>query len=295
MRISSGPVTHNDLVDVAELQRVATNPADWSANHAAIIRGYYDLVSGIYAATWGTSQHFPVYQSGQSNAQAVRSTVERLADNGDFDASMSVLDVGCGIGGPAMIVAAYTGAHVTGVDLVGHRIEDARSAAAEAGPGVRATFAVGDMMDLPFETASFDAAYSFEAICHAPRKASAYAEIARVLKPGSVFTGHDWLRGDGATAEIEPILSCHSIPSLLTMDELASHLDAAGFDVRDAHDVAADGDLDRNWELIDQATSMTLPDDAPEVMHMMTRGGAAIARAARSGAFRIGYWKAYKR
>jgi SAM-dependent methyltransferase len=70
---------------------------------------------------------------------------------------MRVLDVGCGPGRHALALARR-GIAVTGVDLSGDFVELARAAAAaeKLGPEV-ATFAVGDVRDLAFDT-EFDAA-----------------------------------------------------------------------------------------------------------------------------------------
>ena len=78
---------------------------------------------------------------------------------------MRILDVGCGVGGPALTIAAHTGAHVTGVDLVSGRVAIAMERASDP-----TDFVVGDMLDLPFDDNSFDGAYSFEAICHVPTR-----------------------------------------------------------------------------------------------------------------------------
>ena len=48
------------------------------------------------------------------------------------------------------------------------------------------------MQKLPFPDGSFDAAYSIEALCYSPDPTACYEEIKRVLKPGGIFTIHDF-------------------------------------------------------------------------------------------------------
>lgn len=61
--------------------------------------------------------------------------VERgIAERGGFAPGMAVLEVGSGVGGPAVTIAAHSGAHVTGLDLEERRARAAR----EDGSGRRA-------------------------------------------------------------------------------------------------------------------------------------------------------------
>ena len=50
----------------------------------------------------------------------------------------------------------------------------------------------GDFCNMEFEDNTFDAAFCFEATCHAGKLVDVYREIARVLKPGSIFVDSDW-------------------------------------------------------------------------------------------------------
>jgi cyclopropane fatty-acyl-phospholipid synthase-like methyltransferase len=91
-----------------------------------------------------------------------------------------VLDLGCGNGLPAMpaIQEAHEG---VGVDVSAAQIDRARKNV----PG--ATFVHGDMLDVCFDDASFDAIVSFYAVEHIPREQHAML-FERM---------HDWLRPDG--------------------------------------------------------------------------------------------------
>ncbi len=266
-------------------------------DYDAMVNGYFGLVGGFYQKDWGESHHFPVY-TGQSNRkEAMRATEQSLADTGGFRPGMRVLDVGCGIGGPAMTIAGHSGAHVTGVDLVDHRVAAAQATAARRGLAELTDFQHGDALRLPFEDATFDAAYSFEALCHVPDKAAAYREVARVLKPGGAFLGYDWLRGAGLTAEgqgyVEEICRCHGVPYLNTLEGTRADLAAAGFEVTTVCDAAACGDIAPNWPDLrrSMARARLLPRLlTPRVVRMMLRGGKALCDAAETGAFLIGFW-----
>ena len=91
-----------------------------------------------------------------------------------------VLDYGCGHG-MASVVLARRGAIVTGFDLSGGYVEEARRRA--AANEVEVSFVQADAETLPFEDASFDAVWGC-AILHHLDLQKAGRELCRVLKPG---------------------------------------------------------------------------------------------------------------
>ncbi len=78
--------------------------------------------------------------------------------------------------------ASRQGARVYGIDISEPTLMQAR-AAFDAGPGALQA-AIGDVRDIPFRDASFDAIYSMGTIEHFDETEHAVAEMARVLKPG---------------------------------------------------------------------------------------------------------------
>jgi sterol 24-C-methyltransferase len=75
---------------------------------------------------------------------------------------MKVLDVGCGIGGPAREIARFTDTHVTGVNNNDYQLDRARKWTAKAGLTHLVDFKKGDFMKLSeqFGENSFDAGQS---------------------------------------------------------------------------------------------------------------------------------------
>jgi SAM-dependent methyltransferase len=93
----------------------------------------------------------------------------------------SVLDIGTGSGSLALL-AARTGARVTGIDIAEDGIERARARAAEEGLDVH--FDVGDAQSLPYREAEFDAVMSTFGVIFASDHRRAALELARVCRPG---------------------------------------------------------------------------------------------------------------
>lgn len=59
---------------------------------------------------------------------------------------MKVLDVGCGVGGPAREIAKFTGCHVTGLNNNDYQIDRATHYAEKEGLSKQLAFVKGDFM-----------------------------------------------------------------------------------------------------------------------------------------------------
>ena len=103
---------------------------------------------------------------------------------------MRVLDVGCGVGGPAREIAQFSDANIVGLNNNDFQVHRARKYTQKAGLENQVTFVKGDFMHLAeqFGENSFDAVYAIEATCHAPTWEGVYGEIMKVLKPGGVVS-----------------------------------------------------------------------------------------------------------
>src|SRR4029077_1009323 len=105
-----------------------------------------------------------------------------------------ILDAGCGIGGPARLLAAEHGARVRGIDLSGDFIAIARALSKKSGIAVE--FEEANALKLPFGDGSFDLVWTQHASMNIADKTRLYRELRRVLRPGGRFVFHDLLSGD---------------------------------------------------------------------------------------------------
>jgi sarcosine/dimethylglycine N-methyltransferase len=121
--------------------------------------------------------------------------VERLVDvaseYGAPDPDATILDLGCGLGGPGRIVADRLGCRIVGVDLLPLRVELATSLAEMTGMSDRTSYRVADATRLDFDTASFNQVWMLDVSMHIRDKAALFAEIARVLRPGGLLVMHE--------------------------------------------------------------------------------------------------------
>ena len=121
------------------------------------------------------------------------SELRRIAAELRLSPGDTMVDLGCGMGGPALWVARETRAHLIGIDLSPVAIEQASARAAELRLGGQAQFAVGSFADTGLETDSAQGAMSEDALQYAPDKRAAIVEAARLLRPGGrlVFTAFE--------------------------------------------------------------------------------------------------------
>jgi len=146
---------------------------------------YHDALIQMLELIWGEGYMAP---GGPGNVAKMFSGIEARGKR--------VLDIGCGIGGPAFEVATTFGADVVGIDLEAPLIERARAAAARKGLSDRCTFSTVEAGPLDFPDQSFDIVMTSGVITQIEDKARILSECYRVLRPGGWFTCYDWLKSD---------------------------------------------------------------------------------------------------
>jgi len=160
----------------------------------------------------------------------LRSTRE-LAELAGFRPGISVLDIGCGLGGPSRVLAAEFGCHVTGLDLTPEFIRSGQILTEKCGLGSRVTFVEGNALDMPFPDAHFDAAWTQHVVMNIRDRATLYSETFRVLKPGGAFAFFDILKGTGPEVDYPmPWADDASLSFLFTEAETRQFLKDAGFE-----------------------------------------------------------------
>ena len=83
-------------------------------------------------------------------------STDTLANLAGINKGTSVLDVGSGLGGPAMHIAQTRGCKVVGLDLVDSNIMTANSRVKERELQNLVTFKLGNATDMPFPANSFN-------------------------------------------------------------------------------------------------------------------------------------------
>lgn len=147
-------------------------------------QNYYNTLTQLYSSLFGRNWHLGYWLNAATFGEAGERLNTAMIDRLRVGSTDTVVDVGCGVGGPACDIAAATGAAVVGISNSAKGIENATAYAAERGLADRVRFEVGDALELPFKDASVDAVFSCEAVHNVVEKAPLARELARVLKPG---------------------------------------------------------------------------------------------------------------
>jgi ubiquinone/menaquinone biosynthesis C-methylase UbiE len=120
------------------------------------------------------------------HARGFPATVE-LADRLPINPHHHVLDVGCGVGGPARYFAARFQCRVTGIDITPAFVDAARRLTKLLDLESQVTIDHGDGEHLPFAGGVFDGAYTQHVTMNVGNRARFFGEAYRVLRPGAFF------------------------------------------------------------------------------------------------------------
>lgn len=145
----------------------------------------------------------------------------------------TVLDLGSGAGFDAFIARRVVGetGRVLGVDMTPEMVAKARDNAKRAGY-TNVEFRLGEIEALPVESDSVDLVISNCVLNLVPDKARAFAEVARVLKPGGRMVVSDIVRTGELPAALRDSLAAWSAcgAGALLREEYLAQLAAAGLD-----------------------------------------------------------------
>jgi SAM-dependent methyltransferase len=165
-----------------------------------------------------------------------------------------VLDVACGRGASAVHLAERFGCRVTGLDYGAENIAAAEAHAAESGVTHLMTFRQGDAEALPFGDGTFEAVISECSFCTFPDKATAAAEMARVLRPKGRLGLTDMTVNGPLPDDVQSLLAWVAcVAGAGSSEEYVAMLRAAGladFIVEDQQDALLDMVADLRRKLL---------------------------------------------
>jgi ubiquinone/menaquinone biosynthesis C-methylase UbiE len=153
-----------------------------------------------------------------------------LGRQAGIHAGMHVLDIGCGVGGPARSLAENFGCRVVGVDLSESFISAAATLTSRVGLAPQVAFQYGDALELPFEAGCFDVAVMIHLSMNIRDKNSLFQEAHRVLRPGGRLALWEVCRGAGEIIFPVPWADNAAFSYVVAMDDMVSLLTRSGFE-----------------------------------------------------------------
>lgn len=122
---------------------------------------------------------------------------ERLADLAQMTSKDHVLDIGCGFGGPARVLAQRTGCRVTGIEInpIYRRVGDQLTRA--AGLADRVEIRAGNALKLDLPPKSFDVIWLQHVLMNIPKASLRrfIASLSNLLKGGGRLVIHEVVAG----------------------------------------------------------------------------------------------------
>ncbi|MBN1180104.1 MAG: methyltransferase domain-containing protein [Anaerolineae bacterium] len=127
-----------------------------------------------------------------------------------IDETRPILDVGCGAGHTACLIAQKFGAQVHGIDISEVMISKAQERANRMGLTDRVKFRTADAYQLPFEDGCFDVVLIESVLTPLPGdKVQALREMMRVLRPGGLIGANESIVAPEVPPEILAAFARH--------------------------------------------------------------------------------------
>ncbi len=218
---------------------------------------FYALVTDFYLHGWGRSFHFGVRKKGETLEDSLIRHEYYLIERLGLKKGEKCLDLGCGVAGPMINIARKYKAEIVGINNSAYQIKKAKEFIKNAGLQKFCFLVEVDWMFIPIPNASFDRAYTIEASLHAAdNRVNLFKEIYRLLKPGAIFAGYEWVMKDSYDHKnVEHVAIKHAIEfgngitNLTSTSEVKHALEEANFDILECKDMSVECDSETPWYL----------------------------------------------
>lgn len=195
---------------------------------------HYDRVTAAWTLLLGEDLHYGVFEDESVDlAAATHALTRMMAQASAIEPGMTVLDVGCGTGSPACLLARDHGALVTAITTSQAGVDATQARATRSSVGDRVRAERRDGMDNGFPDASFDRVWVLESSHLMRDRGRLMAECARVLRPGGRLALCDIvLRRPMPLAEVrrlrEPLMLLREVFGDARMEPLKRYAELAG-------------------------------------------------------------------
>ncbi|RLK58082.1 SAM-dependent methyltransferase [Actinokineospora cianjurensis] len=200
---------------------------------------YYDDIGELVELVGG-NLHVGYWESDEDDTPFLAAMQRLTTEVGALLAlrkGEQVLDVGCGVGEPAVRLAQRHAVTITGITVSHWQVAESARRVVAAGLRGRVTTRYADAAAQPFPDGVFDAALAFDSLPSAQDKTRWLREIHRVLRPGGRLVFTEYPHTAELTAADREVLTANTIAHPpATLDESVALAESAGFRVTAALD-----------------------------------------------------------
>jgi cyclopropane fatty-acyl-phospholipid synthase-like methyltransferase len=162
--------------------------------------------------------------------EAAQRLTRKVADSLRLRKGDRVLDVGCGLGAPAIQLATEYGVQVTGVNISTRQVTEAQARVRAAGLADQVTFRVGDYGSLDLPDGSFDAMVAMESLVYVDDLGHALGNLHRALRPGGLLSLTETTREGLGVEAAGQFAADFGAKRMLSVAEWLDTLREAGFE-----------------------------------------------------------------
>ena len=148
-------------------------------NSPKIVEAYYDKMTESYLNTYGKT----IQAYRPSNADEL---LQHVLEQTGIEDGMRVLDVGCGVAGPAVYFASAKAASIDGITISQVQIDEGIKEVSKANLRGSVSLTKGDFHDLKkhYEAGEYDVILYLESLGHSHDSHSVINSTFNLLKPG---------------------------------------------------------------------------------------------------------------
>jgi len=154
--------------------------------HAGL--GKHKTITNIFRGAFGDEYAEKALPFSYVTKTELKNAVKQL----NVGKGQTVVDLGCGHGGPGLWVVSKNEANLIGLDMSDKSIENATKRIEEFSLVGEVRFQIANFNSTGLPDDSCDGVISFDVILFLPNPAKGFQEVGRILKPGAKFVFTSW-------------------------------------------------------------------------------------------------------
>jgi len=190
-------VTRTDLVGFNSMHQEMYAQADKDGNYSGVTIHYYSVMGDFLQTTLGEYWHWVPQKRGLSRDQNYDDFNKRVSTELQLKPNQTLCEMGCGLCRTGRDIANKAGARFVGVTLSPREVELGQRELEAAGAAAWATIIQGDYKAMPMHDGACDAVFAIYTLKYSQAGDTlnkAFAEVARVLRPGGKFGSYEILK-----------------------------------------------------------------------------------------------------